>query len=128
MSLSLSISKFSLENSVKIYKDGLSQKGKHASSTESRRFVLENVIWPIILDKNSNCFTLQEYHFKRNKVCKNRSISLPRVSGGIVSLLAKGILVREGRTYFIHHKLTPYMRKKKHLDYGKVLKEIRSKK
>jgi hypothetical protein len=47
------------------YKKVSSDKGKHVSSTESLRFVWENVIWPLILDKNKNknYFTLKEYHF-----------------------------------------------------------------
>jgi hypothetical protein len=42
--------------------------------------------------------------------------------------LVKGILVREKNIYSIHYKLIPYMRKRVHLDYETVLKEIRSKK
>lgn len=104
------------------------KKGKHASSTENRRLVWEFVIWPLILEVNRNFFTLQEYHIKRDCVCGNREILPSKVAGGFVSLLVKGILVREKNIYSIHYKLIPYMRKKVHLDYGTVIREINTKK
>ena len=36
-------------------------KGKHASSTENRRMVLENVVWPLVLETNRSYFTLKEF-------------------------------------------------------------------
>jgi hypothetical protein len=42
--------------------------------------------------------------------------------------LVKGILVREKNIYSIHYKLIPYMRKKVHLYYGTVIREINTKK
>ena len=116
--------KMTLEN----YKHKERKKGKHASSTENRRLVWEFVIWPLILEVNRNYFTLQEYHIKRDCVCENKEILPSKVAGGFVSLLVKGILVREKNIYSIHYKLIPYMRKRVHLDYETVLKEIRSKK
>ena len=116
--------KMTLEN----YRQKESKKGKHASSTENRRLVWEYVIWPLILEVNRNYFTLQEYHIKRDYVSENKEILPSKVAGGFVSLLVKGILVREKNIYSIHYKLIPYMRKKVHLDYETVLKEIRSKK
>ena len=116
--------KMTLEN----YKHKERKKGKHASSTENRRLVWEFVIWPLILEVNRNYFTLQEYHIKRDSICENKEILPSKVAGGFVSLLVKGILVREKNIYSIHYKLIPYMRKKVHLDYETVLKEIRSKK
>ena len=104
------------------------EKGKYASSTENRRLVWEYVIWPLILDVNRNYFTLQEYHIKRDCVCENKEILPSKVAGGFVSLLVKGILVREKNIYSIHYKLIPYMRKKVHLDYGTVIREINTKK
>lgn len=104
------------------------KKGKHASSTENRRLVWEYVIWPLILDVNKNYFTLQEYHTKRDHVCKEKNISPTKIAGGFVSLLVKGILIREKNIYSIHYKLIPYMRKRVELDYGTVIREINTKK
>ena len=116
--------KMTLEN----YKHKERKKGKHASSTENRRLVWEFVIWPLILEVNRNYFTLQEYHIKRDSICENKEILPSKVAGGFVSLLVKGILVREKNIYSIHYKLIPYMRKKVHLDYGTVIREINTKK
>ena len=116
--------KMTLEN----YKQKERKKGKHASSTENRRLVWGYVIWPLILDVNRNYFTLQEYHIKRDYVCENKEILPSKVAGGFVSLLVKGILVREKNIYSIHYKLIPYMRKKVRLDYGTVIREISTKK
>jgi hypothetical protein len=103
-------------------------KGKHASSTENRRLVWENVIWPLILDVNRNYFTLKEYHIKRDIVCKEKNILPSRIAGGFVSLLVKGILIREKNIYSIHYKIIPYMRKRVNLDYGTVIRETNTKK
>ncbi|MGI0036009.1 MAG: hypothetical protein ACRD98_09090, partial [Nitrososphaera sp.] len=37
------------------------RKGKHASSTENRRMVWENVVWPLVLEVNRSYFALREY-------------------------------------------------------------------
>ena len=114
----------SLEN----YKSEAGRKGKHASSTENRRLVWENVIWPLVLDVNRNYFTLKEYHTKRDIVCKEKDILPSRIAGGFVSLLVKGILIREKNIYSIHYKIIPYMRKRANLDYGTVIRETNTKK
>lgn len=113
---------------IENYKQKDRSKGKHASSTENRRLVWEYVIWPLILDINKNYFTLQEYHVKRDKVCKEKNILPSKIAGGFVSLLVKGILIREKNMYSIHYKLIPYLRKKVILDYGTVIREINTKK
>lgn len=118
------IEKMTLEN----YKQKEKKKGKHASSTENRRLVWEFVIWPLILEVNRNYFTLQEYHVKRDVVCLEREIIPSKIAGGFVSLIVKGIVVRERNIYSIHYKLIPYMRKKVQLDYGTVIREINTKK
>jgi hypothetical protein len=106
-------------------------KGKHASSTENRRMVWEKIIWPLILDVNRSYFILKEYHVKRDQFCQTYKIRPSKVASGVVSLLVKGILVREKKkeggenTYSIHYRLIPYMRKRVYLDYGLVLTEIR---
>jgi hypothetical protein len=103
------------------------RKGKHAYSTENRRMVWENVVWPLILKVNRSYFTLKEYHAKRDEFCKLNNIKPPKVAGGFVSLLVKGILAREKNIYSIHYRLIPYMRKKINLEYGLVIREINTK-
>jgi hypothetical protein len=103
------------------------KKGKHASSTQNRRTVWEGVIWPLILEVNRSYFTLDEYHSKRDSFCLINDIPQPRVAGGFVSLLVKGILTREKKIYSIHYRLIPYMRKRVNLEYGQVMREINTK-
>jgi hypothetical protein len=102
-------------------------KGKHASSTENRRMVWENVVWPLVLELNRSYFTLKEYHTKRDSFCMETGTSPSRVAGGFVSLLVKGIIVRSKNMYSIHYRLIPYMRKKVDLEYGLVTREIYTK-
>lgn len=104
-----------------------SDKGKHASSTQNRRMVWENIIWPLVLDVNRSYFTLKEYHSKRDKFCDNRKIQSSKVAGGFVSLLVKGILTRQKSIYSIHYRLIPYMRKKAYLEYGQAIREVSTK-
>jgi hypothetical protein len=96
------------------------EKGKHASSTESRRLIWEQVVWPLVLEKNRQFFTLREYRIKSNEFSKTHSIQLPtpRRSGGLISLMNKGIIKRDRGLYSIHYKLVPYLRKKANLDYA----------
>jgi hypothetical protein len=102
-------------------------KGKHASSTENRRMVWENVVWPLILDLNKSYFTLKEYQAKRNDFCKMSGVPPSRVAGGFVSLLIKGIIARNKNIYSIHYRLIPYMRKRAMLEYGQVIREVNTK-
>jgi hypothetical protein len=102
-------------------------KGKHASSTENRRLVWEKIVWPLILDVNRSYFNLREYHAKRDQFCNTFNIRSSKVAGGLVSLLVKGILVKQRNIYSIHYRLIPYMRKRVTLDYGLVLREINAK-
>jgi hypothetical protein len=103
------------------------RKGKHASSTENRRMVWENVVWPLVLELNRSYFTLKEYHAKRDSFCGKTGVSPSKVAGGFVSLLVKGIIVRDKNIYSIHYRLIPYMRKKAELEYGLVTREIYTK-
>jgi hypothetical protein len=104
-----------------------SNKGKHASSTQNRRMVWESIIWPLILDVNRSYFTLKEYHSKRDNFCKYRKIQSSKVAGGFVSLLVKGILIRQKSIYSIHYRLIPYMRKRANLEYGQAIREASTK-
>lgn len=103
------------------------EKGKHASSTENRRMVWENVVWPMILDINKPYFTLKEYHARRDEFCRTAGVPASKVAGGFVSLLIKGILARNKNIYSIHYRLIPYMRKKVQLEYGQVIREVNTK-
>lgn len=103
-------------------------KGKYATSTENRRMMWEFIIWPLVLYLNRSYFTAREYHKMRNKISIEKNIPISRMAGGIVSLKVKGIIQQDEDYYSIHYKLIPYMRKKIHLDYETVLREIRSKK
>ncbi len=105
----------------------IESKGKHASSTENRRLVWEKIIWPLILDVNRAYFNSREYHAKRDEFCNSLDVRPSKVAGGLVSLLVKGILVKQRNIYSIHYRLIPYMRKRVNLDYGLVLREISAK-
>ena len=102
-------------------------KGKHASSTENRRMVWENVVWPLVLEINRSYFTLKEYQKKRNEFCLYTGTASSKVAGGFVSLLIKGILSRNKNVYSIHYRLIPYMRKRAALEYGQVIREVNTK-
>jgi hypothetical protein len=104
-----------------------SDRGKHASSTQNRRMVWDNIIWPLILDVNRSYFTLKEYHSERDRFCRNKMVQSSKVAGGFVSLLVKGILIRQKSIYSIHYRLIPYMRKKANLEYGQAIREASTK-
>jgi hypothetical protein len=99
------------------------KKGRYASTTERRKLVWEDVMWPLIMDLEKSYFTLEEYRIKRDEVCRNKNFMTKEISGGFISLLHKGIIKREEKLYSIHYKLIPYIRKKVDLDYGTVLRE-----
>ena len=104
------------------------KKGKYATSTENRRLLWEYVIWPLILKHNRSNFSPKEYHKLRDKISIERNIPISKMTGGMISLLVKGILVQDKKCYSVHYKLIPYLRKRVHLDYGTVLREISAKK
>jgi hypothetical protein len=102
------------------------RKGRYASTTERRRVVWEDVMWPLIMDLDKSYFTLEEYRIKRNEVCKSKNFIPKQISGGFISLLHKGIIKHEEKLYSIHYKLIPYIRNKVDLDYGTALRETHS--
>ena len=65
---------------------------------------------------------------QRDTVCREKDILPTKIAGGFVSLLVKGILIREKNIYSIHYKIIPYLRKKVNLDYGTVIRETNTKK
>jgi hypothetical protein len=102
------------------------KKGRYASTTDRRRIVWEDVMWPLVRDLEKSYFTLEEYRIKRNEVCKRKNFVPKQISGGFISLLNKGIIKHEEKLYSLHYKLVPYIGKKVHLDYGTVLRETHS--
>ena len=105
----------------------LSEKGKYASATENRRFVWGEIIWPLILEINDVAFSLKQFQQKREKVCKEKNVSITIPSRGLVSLVQKGILRKEGNIYSIHFRLIPYMRLRAICDYATIIREVRLK-
>jgi hypothetical protein len=105
----------------------LSEKGKYASATENRRFVWSEIIWPLILEINDVAFSLKQFQQKREKVCQEKNVSITIPSRGLVSLVQKGILRKEGNIYSIHFRLIPYMRLRAICDYATIIREVRLK-
>ena len=103
----------------------LSEKGKYASATESRRFVWKEIVWPLILEVSDAEFSLSQYQKKRDQVCSQHGISANTLSIGLASLIQRGLLYKEKQSYFIHFRLIPYMRLKAEVDYGTALREIK---
>ena len=105
----------------------LSEKGKHASATENRRWVWSEIVWPLILQINDVAFSLKQFQEKREKVCNEKNISINIPSRGLVSLMQKEIIRKEGKIYSIHYRLIPYMRLKATCDYATAIHEVRLK-
>ena len=76
----------------------LSEKGKYAAATQHRRTVWEKIIWPLILDLNDVVFSLKQYQRKRDQVCTKNNLKISEMSRGVVSLLQKGIIIKENTT------------------------------
>lgn len=102
-------------------------KGKHAHSTEYRRLIWEMIVWPLIMEKNRPYFSIDEYQIKRVIFSKESNIPSSKLSGGLISLVVKGILIKEENIYSLHYRLIPYLRKKATLTYGQELKETYTK-
>lgn len=104
----------------------LRTKGKYASSTENRRLVWENIVWPLILEKNRPYFSIEEYHAVRDNFCNSSEINQSKVAGGFVSLIVKGLLIKDKNkeVYSVHYRIIPYMRKRIKLEYGQAVREI----
>jgi len=105
----------------------LSEKGKYASATENRRFVWAEIVWPLILEINDVAFTLKQFQDKRERVCREKNVTILIPSRGLVSLMKKGIIIKEGYIYSIHYKLIPYMRLKAECNYATAIHEVRIK-
>ena len=105
----------------------LSEKGKYASATQNRRFVWAEIVWPLILEINDVMFSLDQYQKKRDQICKEKNVTITVTSRGLVSLIQKGILLKEGNIYSIHFRLIPYMRLRAKCDYATAIHEVRIK-
>ena len=105
----------------------LSEKGKYASATENRRFVWAEIIWPLVLEINDITFSLKQFQDKREKVCKEKNSTITIASRGLVSLMLKGIILKEKNLYSIHYRLIPYMRLKAKCDYATAIHEVKIK-
>ena len=95
----------------------LREKGKYATSTQNRRIVWYKIIWPLILDLDDVVFSLKQYQKKRDEICNKDNLKISEMSRGLVSLLQKGIILKESGMYSIHYRLIPYMRVKAECDY-----------
>ncbi len=105
----------------------LSEKGKYASATANRRFVWNQIVWPLILEINDVAFSLKQFQVRRDQICKERDMTVTVPSRGLVSLVQKGILVKENNAYSIHFRLIPYMRLRADCDYATAIHEVRIK-
>ena len=105
----------------------LSEKGKYASATENRRFVWAQIVWPLILEMNDVAFTLKQFQKKSEQVCRERNVTILIPSRGLISLMKRGILLKEREIYSIHFKLIPYMRLRAECNYATAIHEVRIK-
>jgi hypothetical protein len=105
----------------------LSEKGKYASATENRRFVWAEIVWPLILEINDVAFSLKQYQIKRDEICEKSNVKITVTSRGLISLIKKGILLKENNIYSIHFRLIPYMRLKADCDYATAIHEVKFK-
>jgi len=86
--------------------------------------VWHEIVWPLILEVNDISFTLKQYQKKRDEVCKNKDVEISTTSRGLVSLLQKGIIIKENDLYSIHYRLIAYMRLKADCDYATAIHEV----
>jgi predicted transcriptional regulator len=86
--------------------------------------VWHEIVWPLILEVNDVSFTLKQYQKKRDEVCKNKDAEISTTSRGLVSLLQKGIIIKENELYSIHYRLIAYMRLKANCDYATAMHEV----
>ena len=105
----------------------LIKRGKHASATHNRRVVWHKIIWPLILELNDVTFSLKQYQQKRDQVCQKNNLKISEMSRGLVSLVQKGVIIKEHNTYSIHYRIIPYMRLKANCDYATAVNETKMK-
>jgi len=103
----------------------LREKGKYASATQNRRIVWSKIIWPLILEIDDVVFSLKQYQKKRDDACCENNLKISDMSRGLVSLLQKGVIIKENNMYSIHYRLIAYMRLKADCDYPTAINESR---
>ena len=101
------------------------EKGKYAYSTENRIFVWKNIIWPLLLEVNRPWFTLKEYRTKRDEMSHTNHIPKDKIGKGLISLIFKGLVVKEKEIYSIDDNLLPYLKKRIILEYNIAVRETR---
>ena len=103
----------------------LIKRGKYASATHNRRIVWHKIVWPLILELHDVTFSLRQYQKKREQVCRKYNLDISDMSRGLVSLLQKGLIIKENNMYSIHYRLIAYMRVKADCDYPTAINESR---
>ena len=93
-------------------------------STENLlRMIWELVVWPLILENDRTYFAVEEYRVTMAEFCAVYEIQPLKLSGLLIAMVAKGLLIKRGNTYSIHSRHMPYMQKKISLGYGRAVKE-----
>ena len=73
-------------------------------------------------------FSLKQYQKKRDQICEKMNVKIGITSRGLVSLMQKGIILKEDdNIYSIHYRLIPYMRLKAECDYATAIHEVKFK-
>jgi hypothetical protein len=79
------------------------------------------------LEIDGTTFSLKQFQDKREKVCKEKNTTITIASRGLVSLMLKGIILKEKNLYSNTNKLIPFMRLKAKCDYATAIHEVRIK-
>ena len=71
---------------------------------------------------------IKDFHLgKRDDVCHENNLKISDMSRGLVSLVQKGVIIKENNMYSIHYRIIPYMRVKADCDYASAINETRMK-
>ena len=115
-----------IENEERQYheKEKSNNTTRAKDSTENLlRMIWELVVWPLILENDRTFFTVEEYRVKMAEFCAVYEIQPQKLYGLLITMVAKGLLLKTGNTYSIHSRHIPYMQKKISLGYGRAVKE-----
>jgi hypothetical protein len=89
-----------------------------------RRMIWELIVWPLILENDRAFFAVEEYKVKVDELCEVYEMQVLKLSGFLIALVAKGLLIKRGDAYWIHSRHMLYMQKKISLGYGRAVKEV----
>ena len=67
---------------------------------------------------------MEEYKVKVDELCEVYEMQVLKLSGFLIALVAKGLLIKRGDAYWIHSRHMLYMQKKISLGYGRAVKEV----